>query len=80
MGDPLTPEIDSPSVSEYRRLLCLADHDGGTGWPDLDPKWVKLTPNGTNPGIFSDQIQYIWLGRAKCTEFDLKKSPDLYLI
>ena len=22
------------------------------GSPDFDPKWVELTPNGTNPGIF----------------------------
>ena len=21
-------------------------------WSDLDPKWVRLVPNGTNPGIF----------------------------
>ena len=34
-----------------------------SGCPDLYPKWVKLTPNGTNPVIFSDQIQYIWLGQ-----------------
>ena len=25
----------------------------------LSPKWVRLAPNGTNPGIFSDQRQYI---------------------
>ena len=30
-----------------------------TGRPDLDPKWVRLAPNGTISGIFSDQIQYI---------------------
>jgi len=28
----------------------------------LDPKWVRLAPNGTNPRIFSDQIQYILAG------------------
>ena len=34
----------------------------------IDPKWDKS-------GDFSDQIQYIWLERAKFTESDLKKIP-----
>ena len=29
----------------------------------LAPKWVRLAPNGTNPGLFKFQFQYIpWLG------------------
>ena len=35
------------------------------GWSDLGIKWVRLAPNGTNPGIFSDQIQFILAPRAK---------------
>ena len=32
-----------------------------SGMSDLGPKWVRLTPNRTNPGIVSGQIQYgIW--------------------
>jgi len=32
-----------------------------SGMSDLGPKWVRLTPNGTKPGIVSGQIQYgIW--------------------
>ena len=26
------------------------------GMVGLAPKWVRLAPNGTNPGFFSDQI------------------------
>ena len=29
------------------------------GWPDLGPKWVRLTPNGTNPGLCQIKFQYI---------------------
>ena len=29
------------------------------GWPDLDSKWVKLAPNGTNPGLIQIRFQYI---------------------
>ena len=28
-------------------------------WPDLGPKWVRLGPNGTNPGFFQIRFQYI---------------------
>ena len=38
-----------------------------TRWPDLGPKWVRLAPNGTNPGIFQ-------ISEPKCTESDLKNS------
>ena len=27
----------------------------------LAPKWVRLDPNGTNPGLFQIRFQYIWL-------------------
>ena len=28
-------------------------------WPDFGPKSLRLVANGTNPGILSDQIQYL---------------------
>ena len=44
------------------RADCVTDnHDwwAQSWWPDLGAKWVRLAPNGTNPGIVSDEIQYI---------------------
>ena len=34
----------------------------------LDTKWVRLGPNGTNPGTFSDQISVNFGAAPKCTE------------
>ena len=42
------------------------------GSPDLDTKWVRLAPNWTNPGLFSDQISV-----HLCTEIWSEKVPDL---
>ena len=28
--------------------------------PDLAPKWVRLAPNGTNPGIFQIRFSTFW--------------------
>ena len=47
-------------------------------WPDLDPKWVRLAPNWSNPGLFQIIFQYIL--RSDFSTFwryaksDLKKS------
>ena len=38
--------------------LVQDEYYGVSGWPDLGPKWVRLASNGTNPGIFSGQIEY----------------------
>ena len=43
----------------------------------LAPKWVRLAPNGTNPGLFQIRFQCIWRGCAKCTEIWSQKAPDL---
>ena len=40
-----------------------------TGSPDLAPKWVRLAPNRTNPGLFQIRFQYILALKS-----DLKKS------
>ena len=48
------------------RLITHTTHHNHTaqsqhnpGWPDLDPKWVRLAPNGTNPWLFQIRLQYI---------------------
>ena len=43
----------------------------------LAPKWVRLAPNGSNPGLFQIRFQCIWRGGAKCTEIWSEKAPDL---
>ena len=35
------------------------------GSPDLDPKWARLAPNGTNLELFQIRFQYILARRAK---------------
>ena len=45
-----------------------------TGWPDLDPKLVRLDPNGTNSGLFQIRFQYILAVRQNVLKSDLKKS------
>ena len=44
-------------------------------WPDFDPKWVRLAPNGTNPGLFQIRFQYILARRAKMYWNLIWKSP-----
>ena len=41
--------------------------------PDLGPKWVRLSTNGTNPGIFQTRFSTFWVIEPKCIESDLKK-------
>ena len=65
-------------VREKRKRMPLSEltavthkHEVGvsrTGMVDLAPKWVRLAPNGTNPGLFQIRFQSIWRPRAKCTE------------
>ena len=51
-----------------------------TGLVGLAPKWVRLAPNGTNPGLFQIRFQRIWR-RAPIIllKSDLKK-PRICLI
>ena len=46
-------------------MFTAQDKAGTVG---LAPKWVRLAPNGTNPGLFQIRFQCIWRGGAKCTE------------
>ena len=39
----------------------------------LAPKWVRLAPNGTNPGLFQIKFQCIWRGAPNALKSDLKK-------
>ena len=41
---------------------------GKPGVVGLAPNWVRLAPNGTNPGLFQIRFQCIWRRGAKCTE------------
>ena len=43
------------------------------GMVGLAPKWVRLAPNGTNPGLFQIRFQCIWRGAPKALKSDLKK-------
>ena len=52
---------------KQRKVLTVL-RTGDTGTVGLAPNWARLAPNGTNPGLFQIRFQYIWLGRAKCTE------------
>ena len=36
-----------------------------SGISDLGPKWLRLSPNGTNPGLFHIRLQYSLARRAK---------------
>ena len=38
----------------------------------LAPKWVRLAPNGTNPGLFQIRFQCIWRGAPKALKYDMK--------
>ena len=42
------------------------------GSPDLYPKWVRLAPNGTNPGLFRSELIFIWLIEPKYNQSDVK--------
>ena len=68
--------LHSSQCNEWRQSV-LSSLLRGAGWPDLYPKWVKLTPNGTNPGIF--QIRFSTFGSVEPNVLNLiwKKSPDL---
>ena len=39
---------------------------------DLAPKWVRLAPNGTNPGLFQIRFQCIWRPAPNALKSDLK--------
>ena len=37
------------------------------------PKWVRLAPNGTNPGLYQIRFQYIWLPSLVSIQLSLKE-------
>ena len=43
--------------------------------PDLGPKWVRLAPNETNPGLFQIRFKYFLANRAKKYWNLIWKSP-----
>ena len=44
-----------------------------SGMVGLAPKWVRLAPNGTNPGLFQIIFQCIWRPAPNALKSDLKK-------
>ena len=50
---------------DYFSIIKLRPYPGVVG---LAPKCVRLAPNGTHPGLFSNQISVHLAPRAKCTE------------
>ena len=49
-----------------------------TPWTDLDSKWVRLAPNGTNPGIFQIRFSTFWLGDTKMGQiWDISRMYNL---
>ena len=46
---------------------------GLSGMVGLVPKWVRLAPNGTNPGLFQIRFQCIWRTAPNALKSDLKK-------
>ena len=50
------------------------------GMVGLAPKWVRLAPNGTNPGLFQIRFQCIWRsGAAKPTIPDESEQAESYV-
>ena len=47
----------------YHIYICYLVHtfDHQQGMVGLAPKWVRLDPNRTNPGLFQIRFQCIWL-------------------
>ena len=56
--EPLGPII-AVLCSITRQTVHLDGHFEA-GMVGLAPKWVRLAPNGTNPGLFQIRFQYIW--------------------
>ena len=50
--DLLTKSLRLKVALQSVGAMEAAGYDGKTGRLDLGPKWVRLAPNGTNPGLF----------------------------
>ena len=51
-----------------KNMKSYARHRFVPGMVGLAPNWVRLAPNGTNPGLCQISFQCIWRPCAKCTE------------
>ena len=51
-----TPDIKGEE-KEVRTVTAMFEQPVMVG---LAPKWVRLAPNGTNPGLFQIRFQCIW--------------------
>ena len=60
--------VSSPCVDLHSKLCILfLPRVIPAGMVGLAPNWVRLAPNGINPGLFQIRFQYIWL--ANLTNF-----------
>ena len=75
--DSHKPRYDSESYGELVIDPQPPSDVSIPGMVGLSPKWVRLSPNGTNPGLFQIRFQCIWRVGAKCTEIWSEKAPDL---
>ena len=47
-------------ITQIRQKQHKDIMSSGNGSPDLDPKWVRLALNGTNPGLFRSDVSTFW--------------------
>ena len=79
---PIWSQTDTIWMASLTSLPTDSLHDepcqlSDAGMVGLDPKWFRLAPNGTNPGLFQIRFQCILRPRAKCTEIWSENTPDL---
>ena len=58
----------------YKRFTVINLTDTRPGMVGLAPKWARLASNGSDPGLFQNIFQYIWLNEPNVLKSDLKKS------
>ena len=61
----LLGSAETPGLNEFHPSLNQGFN------PNWHPHWVRLTPNGTNLGLFKISFSTFWLGEPKCIETDL---------
>ena len=65
------PETTTSRSLETPTDVTVVYYPGMVG---LAPKWVRLAPNETNPGLFQIRFQCIWRRVPNALKSDLKKS------
>ena len=68
-----TGTVEAGDTAARATLHYLAHSVAG-----LTQKWVRLAPNGTNPGLFQIRFQYILARRAKMYWNLIWKIPGIF--